>query len=329
MSALAPTIESFFTDRLATQRDSSPHTIVAYRDAFRLLLGFACDHTGKAPSQLDFTDLDAVLIAAFLTHLERDRHNSVSTRNARLSAIRSLYGYAALRHPEHAELIQRVLAMPAKRHEQATVCFLAPDEIDALLAAPDPNTWIGRRDHALLLVAVQTGLRVSEITGLVCGDLHLGAGAHVRCLGKGRKHRATPLTAQTVDVLHVWLHEREGHPDEPLFPSRRGGPLSSDTVAWLTTKHATTAAENCPSIASKHITPHVLRHTAAMQLLQAGVDVSVIALWLGHESIQTTQIYLHADLTLKERALARTTPANTTPGRYRPPDPLLAFLEAL
>ena len=196
MSALAPTIESFFTDRLATQRDSSPHTIVAYRDAFRLLLGFARDHTGKAPSQLDFTDLDAVLIAAFLTHLERDRHNSVSTRNARLSAIRSLYGYAALRHPEHAELIQRVLAMPAKRHEQATVCFLAPDEIDALLAAPDPNTWIGRRDHALLLVAVQTGLRVSEITGLVCGDLHLGAGAHVRCLGKGRKHRATPLTAR-------------------------------------------------------------------------------------------------------------------------------------
>jgi len=329
MSTLAPTVEAFFTERLATQRESSPHTIAAYRDTWRLLLGFAHDRTGKTPSELDIGDLDATLIAAFLTHLEQERNNSVATRNARLAAIRSLFRYAALRHPEHAALIQRVLAIPPKRHEQTIVCFLAPDEIDALLAVPDRSTWIGRRDHALLLLAVQTGLRVSELTGLVCGDLHLGVGAHVRCRGKGRKDRATPLTNQTIDVVGVWLSERGGYPNEPVFPTRRGGPLSSDAVAWLTTKYATAAADRCPSIAAKHVTPHVLRHTAAMQLLGAGVDVSVIALWLGHESIQTTQIYLHADLALKEQALARTTPPNTTPGRYRPPDPLLAYLENL
>lgn len=329
MSALAPTLEAFFTQRLATQRESSPHTIAAYRDALRLLLGFVSDRTGKAPSQLDISDLDATLVAAFLTHLETERGNGVTTRNARLSAIRSLFRYAALRHPEHAELIQRVLAIPAKRHQQTIVCFLDAQEIDALLAAPDPTSWIGRRDHALLLVAVQTGLRISELTGLVCGDLHLGVGAHVRCRGKGRKDRATPLTSHTVDVVHAWLQERAGKPTEPLFPSRRGGPLSPDAVERLTAKHTATAAAHCPSIASKHVTPHVLRHTAAMQLLQNGVDISVIALWLGHESIQTTQIYLHADLALKERALARIAPPNTTPGRYRPPDPLLAFLEDL
>lgn len=329
MSAVAPTIESFFTDRLITQRDASPHTIGSYRDTFRLLLGFAHDRTGKAPSQLDFVDLDATLVAAFLTHLERDRHNSVATRNARLSAIRSMFGYAALRHPEHAELIRRVLAMPAKRSDQTIVCYLTSGEVGALLAAPDQTTWIGRRDHALLLVAVQTGLRVSEITGLVWGGAHLGVGAHVRCRGKGRKHRATPLTAQTVDTLRVWLRESCGNPDDPLFPSRRGGPLSSDAVGWLTAKYAKAASDAGSSIASKHVTPHVLRHTAAMNLLQSGVDVSVIALWLGHEHIQTTQIYLHADLALKERALARTAPANTVAGRYRPGDALLAFLEAL
>jgi site-specific recombinase XerD len=329
MSALAPTVEAFFTQRLAAQRDSSPHTIAAYSHALRLLFAFAYDRTGKAPSRLDIADLDATLIAAFLAHLEQERGNSVATRNARLSAIRSLFAYAALRHPEHAEVIQRVLAIPAKRHEQTIVCFLTPEEIDALLTAPDRSSWIGRRDHALLLFAIQTGLRISELTGLACGDLHLDVGAYVRCRGKGRKDRATPLTDQTVAVLKVWLRERAGHPHEPLFPSRRGGPLSSDAVEYLTAKHAAAAARHCPSIGGKKVTPHVLRHTAAMQLLQAGVDVSVIALWLGHESVQTTQIYLHADLALKERAIARTAPPNTAPGRYRPPDPLLAFLEGL
>ncbi|WP_327009708.1 site-specific integrase [Dactylosporangium sp. NBC_01737] len=329
MSTLAPTLEAFFTQRLATERDASAHTIGAYRDTWRLLLLFAQDHTAKAPSQLDLADLDARLITTFLTCLETERGNSVTTRNARLTAIRSLFRYAALRHPEHAGLIQRVLAIPSKRHEQAMVCFLTPQEVDALLAAPDRASWHGRRDHALLALTVQTGLRVSELTSLTSNDLHLGTGACVHCVGKGRKQRVTPLTRQTVAVMKVWLRERAGDPADPLFPGRRGRPLTTDAVAWLLAKHVTTATPHCPTLASKNVTPHVLRHTAAMRLLQAGVDTSVIALWLGHESVQTTQIYLHADLALKERALARTTPPGTTPGRYRPPDKLLAFLEAL
>jgi integrase/recombinase XerD len=253
----------------------------------------------------------------------------VTTRNVRLTAIRSLFRYAALRHPEHAGLIQRVLAIPSKRHEQTMVCFLTPQEVDALLAAPDRTSWYGRRDHALLTVAVQTGLRVSELTHLTCGDLRLGAGACVHCVGKGRKRRVTPLTSQTVAVLTVWLRERASNPIDPLFPGRRGRPLTTGAVAWLLTKHVDTAVHRCPTLARKNVTPHVLRHTAAMRLLQAGVDTSVIALWLGHESVQSTQVYLHADLALKEQALARTTPPGTAPGRYRPPDTLLAFLEAL
>lgn len=329
MSALAPTIEAFFTQRLVTQRDASPRTIAAYRDTLRLLLAFTYDRTGIPPSRLDIGDVDAALIGAFLNHLETVRGNSVRTRNARLAAIRSLFGYAAIRHPEHAELIQRVLAIPTKRTTHPDVNFLIPTEIDALLAAPDSNTWIGRRDHTLLLLLIQTGLRVSEMTALLCSDIHLGVGAHVRCHGKGRKDRATPLTTQTVSVLRAWQQEHGSDPASPLFPSRRRAPLSIDAVEWLVTKHATTAAATCPSLHNKTVTPHVLRHTAAMQLLNAGVDSSVIALWLGHESIATTQVYLHADMALKEQALARTTPPNTKPGRYQPPDQLLAFLEAL
>jgi integrase/recombinase XerD len=329
VSALAPTVEAYFTERLATQRDASPHTVSAYRDALRLLLTFTHDRTGTPPSQLDLGDLDAELISAFLTSLETERGNSVATRNARLAVIRSLFGYAALRHPEHAELIQRVLAIPTKRSDHTLVCFLTPAEIDALLAAPDRTSWFGRRDHALLVLAIQTGLRVSELTRLLRDDLHLGAGAHVRCQGKGRKERVTPLRPQTVAVLTVWLRERTGNATDTLFPSRRGGPLSTDAIESLVAKHTAVAAQSCPSLTSKNVTPHVLRHTAAMQLLHSGIDTSVIALWLGHESVQTTQIYLHADLALKEQALARTAPPNTTPGRYRPPDTLLAFLEAL
>lgn len=329
MSTLAPTLQAFFTQRLATERDASPHTIGAYRDTWRLLLLFAQDRTGRPPSRLDFADLDAGLVTAFLIRLETERGNSVTTRNARLTAIRSLFRYAALRHPEHAGLIQRVLAIPSKRHEQTMVHFLAPQEVDALLAAPNRTSWYGRRDYALLTLTVQTGLRVSELTNLTIGDVHLGTGACVHCLGKGRKQRVTPLTSQTVAVLTVWLRERAGNPSDPLFPSRRGRPLTTDAVAWLLTKHVTTATRRCPTLASKNVTPHVLRHTAAMRLLQAGVDTSVIALWLGHESVQSTQVYLHADLALKEQALARTTPPQTAPGRYRPTDKLLAFLEAL
>lgn len=329
MSPLAPVLEGFFTERLIGQRRASGHTVASYRDTFRLLLGFAQRHTGKAPFKLDVEDLDAVLIGAFLDHLEAERHNSVRTRNNRLAAIHSLFAYAALRHPEHAALIQRVLAIPAKRTDRHLVSFLTDDEVHALLAAPDRNTWVGRRDHALLLVAIQTGLRVSELTTLTCSDVELGTGAHLRCYGKGRKERITPLTSEACSTLRVWQAERRGRPDDAAFPSRRGGPLSSDAVAVLVNRHTRTAAERCPTLLTKTVTPHVLRHTCAMRLLAVGVDISVIALWLGHEGVETTQIYLHADLAIKERALARTAPTGTTPGRYRPPDALLAFLESL
>lgn len=329
MSKLAPTMQGFFTERLIAQRRASRNTVASYRDTLRLLMAFAQQHIGKAPSELEIEDLDAGLIGAFLEHLEDQRHNSVRTRNNRLAAIRSLFAYGALRHPDHAALIQRVLAIPAKRMDRRLVSFLTKDEVEALLAAPDPNTWVGRRDHALLVVAVQTGLRASELTALVCTDVDLDTRAHLRCYGKGRKERITPLTSQTRSTLRAWLAEHQGDPDRPLFPSRRRGPLSRDAVALLVAKHARAAAQHCPSLGGKTVTPHVLRHTCAMQLLAAGVDTSVIALWLGHESVETTQIYLHADLTIKERALARTTPLGIRPGRYRPPDPLLAFLEGL
>jgi site-specific recombinase XerD len=322
-------MEGFFTKRLVAQRRASHNTVASYRDTFRLLVAFAEQQTGKAPSKLDIGDLDAELIGAFLEHLEVERHNSARTRNNRLAAIRSLFAYAALRHPDHAERIQRVLAIPPKRVDRRLVSFLTKEEVNALLAAPNRSTWVGRRDHTLLLVAIQTGLRVGELTALVCADVDLNAGAHLRCRGKGRKERITPLTAQTCAVLHHWLAEHQGEPGRPLFPSRRHSPLSRDAVALLVAKHARAAAKHCPSLGSKTVTPHVLRHTCAMQLLTAGVDTSVIALWLGHESAETTQIYLHADLAIKERALARTVPPDTRPGRYRAPDRLLAFLEGL
>jgi integrase/recombinase XerD len=329
MTALAPTLQAFFTDRLARQRQASPHTITAYRNTLRLLIVFTAQRTGKPPSRLDIADLDAPLIAAFLDHLEHERGNSARTRNARLAAIHSLFRFAALRHPEHAADIERVLAIPAKRADRALVAYLTEPELDALLASPDRGTWTGRRDHALILLAAQTGLRASELTSLTCGDVHLGAGAHVSCHGKGRKDRITPLTAGIVAVLRVWLAERAGTPTEPLFPTRRGQRLCLDALERRISLHARRAADACPTLTGKKVTPHVLRHTAAMRLLHAGVDTTVIALWLGHESVQTTQIYLNADLTLKEQALDRTTPLTSTPGRYQPPDELLAFLEAL
>jgi site-specific recombinase XerD len=296
MTALAPTLEAFFTDRLIAQRQVSSHTIGAYRDTFRLLLGFVHDRTGTPPSALDIADLDAPIIGAFLEHLERDRRNSARTRNARLAAVHSLFRYAALRHPEHSALIQQVIAIPLKRFDHSVVHFLSPSEVDALLAAPDPNRWIGRRDHALLLVALQTGLRVSEITALTRQDTHLGPGAHVRCVGKGRKQRCTPLTTMTVAVLRNWLQERAGAPSDPLFPTSTGRKLSSDAVTLLVTRHTKTAEHRCPTLKAKTVSPHVLRHTAAMRLLHAGVDTSTIALWLGHERAETTQMYIHVSV---------------------------------
>ena len=329
MSALAPTMQAFFTDRLIRQREASPQTVAAYRDALKMLVGFAAARAAKQPWLLDIADLDATVVAAFLGHLERDRGNSARTRNARLAAVHSLFRYAALHHPEHAALIARVLAIPPKRFERALICFLSRTEVDALLASPDRSTWTGRRDRALLLLAVQTGLRVSELTGLRCADVHLGSGPHVSCHSKGRKDRITPLTSSTVVELRTWLKERGGAPSEPLFPTRVGRGLSRDAVERRLTRYVGTASAICPTLQTKRISAHVLRHTAAMRLLQAGVDTSVIALWLGHEQVDTTQIYLHADLTLKERALALTKPPSTKPGRFHPSDSLLAFLEGL
>ena len=329
MSALAPTVQAFFTQRLIRERNASPHTIAAYRDTIRLLLRFAATRCGREPSMLDVADLDADTVAAFLDHLQTDRGNSARTRNARLAAIHSLYRYAALRHPEHAHDIQRVLSIPPKRTDRALVTFLDQQEITALLAAPDRTTWTGRRDHTLLLLAIQTGLRASELTTLNLDNVQLAGAAHVTCEGKGRKQRITPLTQTTSAVIRVWLAERGGQPDDPLFPTIRGRRLSRDGLERRLAVHVTQATLDQPSLKDKNVTLHTLRHTAAMQLLHAGIETTVIALWLGHERVETTQIYLHADLALKEKALARTKPPDAKPGRYRPPDTLLAFLEAL
>ncbi len=322
-------LEAFFTDRLMRQRQASPHTIASYRDTFRLLLDFVSLRLKKAPSALSLDDLDAPLIGAFLDHLERERGISARTRNVRLAAIHSFFKYAAFLQPAHGALIQRVLAMPSKRYDKSAIEFLSRSEIDALVAAADQQTWIGRRDRVLLLLAVQSGLRVSELVGLRCQDVVLGSGAHVRCQGKGRKERCTPLRKEAVTVLRAWLREQNGLPAGPLFPSIRGEQLSRDAVEDLLAKHVRTASLRCPSLKQKRVSPHVLRHSAAMDLLQHGVDRSVIALWLGHESIETTQMYLHANLQLKEAALARTAPLNVRAGRYRPGDRLLAFLKSL
>ena len=329
MTTLAPTLEAFFTDRLMAQRRSSPHTIAAYRDTFRLLLAYTLGTTGTPPAKLDLQDLDAPLIGAFLEHLETDRGVAITTRNLRLAAIHSLFRYAALRHPEHAALIQRVLAIPAKRTDRGPISYLTRPEIDALLAAPDHTTRLGRRDHALLAVAVQTGLRVSELCGLTRADITLGTGAHLTCSGKGRKHRSTPLNPDTVAVIAGWLNETAGPSTDPLFPGPAGRPLTRDAIRRVVDRHVATATRTCPTLATKQVTPHVLRHSCAMQLLGAGVDAAVIALWLGHESIRTTDIYLHADMGIKERALARLAPTPQAAARYHPPDTLLAFLEAL
>ena len=329
MSALAPVVESWFTERLARQRGASPHTIAAYRDTIKMLVVFAADRARKQPSTLDLADIDAVAVAAFLNHLETDRGNSIPTRNARLAAIHSLFSWAALGHPEHADLIARVLAIPPKHHQRKIVTWLTEPEIEALAAACNHATWTGRRDRTLIVLAAQTGLRVSELIGLRCADIHLGVGAHLNCEGKGRKQRITPLASGTVSLLRAWMTERAGQPTDPLFPTSTGRALSRDAIEHRLALHVAAAAKACPSLNDKQISAHTLRHTAAMRLRHAGLDTSVIALWLGHEQADTTQIYQHADMTIKEQALARIPPLRTRPGRYRPPDKILAFLEGL
>ena len=330
MSALAPTLQAFFTDRLMGQKAASENTISGYRDTFRLLLCFVAERTHKKPSELDIADLDAPLVAAFLEHLEQVRHNGTRTRNNRLAAVHSFFSYAALRHPEHAASIQRVLAIPPKHHQRNLVSYLTEAELGALLAACDGTTWTGRRDHSMLLLAARSGLRVSELIGLDNCDLVLGRGALVHCVGKGRKERRTPLLAGTVSVLRAWAAERGGAPGDPLFPTSTGRRLSRDAVEHRISLYATKAATTCPSLRNKTVTAHTLRHTTAMSLLEQGVDITIIALLLGHEQVSTTWgIYIHADMRQKERALAALRPTGKKPGRYRPPDRLLAFLEGL
>jgi site-specific recombinase XerD len=322
-------LEAFFTERLMQQKHASTHTLASYRDTFCLLLRFAEQRLHKAPSRLALGDLDAPLIGAFLEHLQERRGTSARSRNVRLAAIHSFFRYAALQTPEHSGLIERVLAIPSKRFERSPIAYLTQPECEALLAAPDSSTWLGRRDRTLLLVALQTGLRVSELIGLRWQDVSMDTGAHVCCLGKGRKHRCTPLRKDAIAALRAWQRERPHDPLEPVFPTARGLPLSRDGVADVVARHLVAARERCPSLAGKRVSPHVLRHSAAMALLHSGVDCAVIALWLGHESMETTQLYLHASLELKQQALDKTTPTSGSPGRYRPDDALLAFLKTL
>jgi site-specific recombinase XerD len=330
-SSNVPTlIERYFCERLMRQRNVSPNTIASYRDTFRLLFTFAQARLHKAPSALALDDLDAPFISAFLEHLEKKRGIGVKTRNLRLTAIRSFFRFASFEEPAYSAHIQRVLVIPAKRHDKGQVPFLTRPEIEAILAAPDRTTWLGRRDYSLLLLAAQAGLRLSELIGLDRDAIHLGQGAHVRCVGKGRKERCTPLTTHARAALQSWLKEPARRGAKALFPSMHGGWLSADSVQALLAKYVRVARERCPSLKSKRISPHVLRHSAAMELLQAGVDSSVIALWLGHESIETTQTYLHAHLALKEAALAKLKPyERRKPTRFRATDRLLAFLDAL
>jgi integrase/recombinase XerD len=322
-------LQAYFTERLMQERAASPRTIESYRDTFRLLIAFAQRCLKKAPTKLAVHDLDAPFVLQFLGYLERERGNSPRSRNVRLAAIHSFFNYVALQEPSAGAVAQRVLAIQSKRCPKKPVDFLTRTESEALVDVPDQTTWSGRRDRTLLLVALQTGLRVSELTGLRCQDVVLDTGAHVRCTGKGRKTRCIPLRKEVVVAMRHWLKERNGQPADAVFPNARGQSLSRDGIEYILSQHLATARAKCPSLKSKRVSAHVLRHSTAMNLLQSGVDRSVIAMWMGHESMDTTQIYLHANLELKESALAKTTPFNGRNGRYRPPEQLLAFLQGL
>lgn len=322
-------LKGFFNTNLIQQRRVSEHTITSYRDTFRLLVHYAQQVLGKPPQALAVDDFSMEFVTGFLHHLEDQRGNGVQTRNTRLAAIRSLFRYIALHEPHHAALSQQILAIPNKRHIRQLVDYLNDDEINALLQVPDRSTWVGRRDYVLLLVAVQTGMRASELISMLCADVHLGQGAHIRCNGKGRKKRCVPLRRDSRTVLGDWLEERRGQPDNPIFVNQRARPLTHDSLGYLVSKNLAVACSLCPSLRKKRITPHSLRHTCAMTLLQGGVDQATIALWLGHEALETTYIYLHADLALKEKAMAKTTPSDIPVQRYRPEDQLLEFLNSL
>ena len=326
---LSALVQKFFTDRLYTQMEASPHTIASYRDMFRLLLRFTCEKTGKTPTKLNVDDLDVEMIAGFLADIENVRKNKARSRNTRLAAIRSFFRFVAVNEPSYMLHCQKILSMSGKRYVKRSVEYLNAQEMQALLNAPNCSTWIGRRDHAILAIALQTGLRASELINLKCCDIVLEKGAHVRCEGKGRKRRATPLRRETAIVMKNWLRERQGSDHAPLFPTMRGDKMSRDALEHLVKRHIKTASKSCPSLIGKRVSPHVLRHSTAMDLLHHGIDQAVIALWLGHESIETTQVYIHADMKLKEKALAKMSNPSISAGRYKPDDKLLSFLESL
>ncbi len=321
-------LQKFFTVQLYKEKQVSSHTIVSYRDTFKLLLDFVHQKYKLKPEGICLIDLDVECIRHFLNYLEEERKASARSRNQRLAALRSFYKFVSFERPDLSGSIQRILSIPCKRYTRRNICFLQPDEVSALQSGPDLSQWVGRRDQAILILAIQTGLRVSEITSLKVEDVILSNGPYVKCQGKGRKERCTPLTKNTTRILRSWLKERPVD-SEYFFTTSLGKKLSSDAIQARVKIYAQKAAQKCPSIAKKRITPHVLRHTAAMQLLQSGVDRSIISLWLGHESYETTQMYLSADLKIKEKIIEKVKYVNGRNTRFKPTNDIFLFLKTL
>jgi site-specific recombinase XerD len=328
--AIGQLVQDFFCKNLINQRNVSPRTVTAYRDTFRLLLQYASKQQGKQPVDLTLDDLNAATIARFLDHLEKDRNNSIRTRNLRLAAIRSFMHYAAYQEPAALSLIQRVLAIPQKRFHRPVLGFLSREEIEAILDAPDPSTWSGRRDRVLFATLYNTGARVSEIISLLVSDLTLDRSSSVRINGKGRKQRMVPLWKSTATRLREWLKSIPHDLESILFPNRFGKALTASGVEYRLKALIKKASQACSTLKERRrISPHTIRHSTATHLLQAGVDLSVISLWLGHEEMSTTHLYLAADLKMKERALKKLEETPTRPLRYQAGDKLLRFLEGL
>src|SRR5580704_5277581 len=329
VTAFAGLLQDYFCQRLIAQRDASPATVASYRDTFRLLLGYARTRIRKTPTELALAEIDAPFVLGFLAHLERDRGNCPRTRNARFAAIRSFLQFAALKCPASLPSIQRVLAIPMKRFDRRVLGFLSRDEITAIIAAPDCTTWAGRRDHAMLATFYNTGARVSEIADACVSDLSIDRRRCLRVHGKGRKERVVPLWPSTCRILLSWLRETKANSDAPIFPARGGGRISRSGIEDRLASAVATAISSHPSLRARRISPHTLRHTTAMHLLQSGVDVTVIALWLGHESPATTHMYIGADIAMKKRALDRLVEPRARTKRLAPSDALLAFLDGL
>ena len=322
-------LEEFFNEHMKSRKHASPHTIASYSDTFQLILQYAFKKLKKKPPELTINDFNAQFLCDFLADQEECRKICARTRNARLVAIRSFFRYFSYRLLESGSLINEVLAIPEKRMDQKLIDFLTKEEVDALLKAPNQKTWIGKRDHVFLIVAIQTGMRLAELTALKWENVHLGQGASIECLGKGRKNRSTPLSKEAINCLFLWSKELDSAASNIVFPTIHGCRMSSDSVQYMLKKNTIIAAKHCSSLTSKKITPHVLRHTTAMRLVQCGIDLPSIALWLGHESIKTTYVYLRADIEMKERILKKAPPLNTKTSRYKPNDKTMSFLKKL